>query len=231
MESKSPDIAAQFLIAEFTALQERAKNFEEIKASRVNFYLLVVAAAGAVFSTATQSLDLFQRYYLESIILTAMFLLLLGVSTFKESVDYSGAIVILFRRAGRVRRWFVDFDQCIAPYVAFEAADDRPKFNIPYSLIAWRGAETVVMLFNVIASTAIAGCVVLKVIQINQIIASGILVVVAASSWFLQTLYVYRKMLKAQKSDVELKRVNFPYEEYLKKSAGHQSSDIQEILA
>jgi hypothetical protein len=32
MEFKRPDIAAQFLIAEFTALQERAKNFEKIKA-------------------------------------------------------------------------------------------------------------------------------------------------------------------------------------------------------
>jgi len=219
MESKNPDTVAQFLIAEFNALQERAKNFEEIKASRVNFYLLVVAAAGAVFSTATQIINLFQQFYLESIVLTATILLLLGISTLKDSVDYSGAIVILFRRAGRVRRWFVDFEQSVAPYVAFEPSDDRPKFSVPYSLIAWRGAETVVMLFNVISSAAIIGCVVLKVIQINQIIASVVIVAVAASAWFLQMLYVYRRMLKAQKSDVELKRVHFPYKEYLERSA------------
>jgi len=230
MEYKNPDIVAQFLIAEFNALQERAKNFEDIKASRVNFFLLVVAATGAIFSTATQ-IDLFRQYYIESIILTALILLLLGLSTLKHSVDYSGAIVILFRRAGRVRRWFVDFDEKLTPYVAFEPADDRPKFSIPYSLLAWRGAETVVMLFNVISSTAIAGCIVFKIVQFTQTISLIILAGVAISVWYLQGLYVYNKMHKAQNSDTELSRVHFPHRKLAEKIEKQQSSEMQEILA
>lgn len=228
MENRNPDIIAQFLIAEFNALQERAKNFEDIKASRVNFFLLVVAAAGAIFSTANQ-IDLLKQYYLESIILTALVLLLLGLSTLKHSVDYSGAIVILFRLAGRARRWFVDFDEKVAPYVAFEPADDRPKFSISYSLLAWRGAETVVMLFNVISSTAIAGCIVFMIVKFTPIFALIILVGVAISTWYLQGLYVYRRMLNVQNSDSELRRIHFPYKDYTEKVAGQQSSEVQDL--
>ncbi|NUO79168.1 hypothetical protein HUU05_03755 [candidate division KSB1 bacterium] len=228
MESKSPEITAQFLIAEFNALQERAKNFEEIKANRVNFYLLVVAAIGAIFSTATQAFDLFQKYFSESIVLTAAVLLLLGVSTLKDSVDYSGAIVIFFRRAGRIRRWFADFDQSIAPYLAFQPADDRPTFSVPYSLSAWRGAETVIILFNVISSTAIVACGVLKITRFNPFFASIILIVFAIMMWFLQTFYVYRKMHKAQEAESGLKRIHFPYKDYSEKIAQNDKGKIQE---
>lgn len=228
MESKSPEVTAQFLIAEFNALQERAKNFEEIKANRVNFYLLVVAAVGAVFSTATQALDVFQKYFSESILLTATVLFLLGVSTLKDSVDYSGAIVIFFRRAGRVRRWFADFDQSIAPYLAFQPADDRPTFSVPYSLTAWRGAETVIILFNVISATAIAACGVLKITQITTLFASLILSVFAILMWLLQTVYVYKKMLKAQEAESKLKRIRFPYKDYLETIAQNDKHKIQE---
>jgi hypothetical protein len=224
---KNPDIAAQFLIAEFNALQERAKNFEEIKASRVNFFLLVVAAAGAVCSAAAQ-INLFQQYYLAIISLTATVLLLLGISTLKHSVNYSGAIVILFRRAGRIRRWFVDFDEKIAPYVAFEPADDRPTFRIHYSLLEWRGAETVVMLFNVITCAVIIGYILLKIACFSLLISSIASVVVAVSTWFLQMLYVYKWMQNVESSDSEIRNTHFPYNEYLKKESRQQSQDEQD---
>lgn len=216
--SKNPEIIAQFLIAEFNALQERAKNCEEIKASRVNFFLVVVAALGASFSAAIQ-INIFQKYYLEAITLTAIVVLLSGFSTLKHSVYYSGMSIIILRRAGRIRRWFVDFDDNIEKYVAFEPADDKPNFTIPSRFLLLRGAETIVMIFNVVSMSIIATSflwIILRpftTLYLSTSISSISLAIVAVLTWKLQKRYIDKSLLGFQEND-EKYNVKFPNEKY-----------------
>lgn len=216
--SENPEITAQFLIAEFNALQERAKNCEEIKASRVNFFLVVVAALGASFSAAIQ-INILQQYYLEVLILTAIVVLLSGLSTLKHSVYYSGMSVIQFRRAGRIRRWFVDFDDKIENYVAFEPVDDKPTYAIPSRLLLFRGAETIVMIFNVVSISVIVASplwIILRpvtTIYLSLSISSISSIIVGVLAWKLQKRYIEKSLLGFQDND-EKYNVNFPNEKY-----------------
>jgi len=200
--SKNTEIAAQFLIAEFNALQERAKNFEEIKANRVNFFLLIVAAVGAIISAADQ-IKVLQQYFLESILLAAVVLLLLGLSTLQHSVYYSSAIVDFFRRAGRIRHWFIDFDRTIEDHFPFEPADDRPnyywkrdRFIEKFQLNLWRGGEPIIVIFNVISVLTIAECILLKSSYFSWIMSSMFLLPLAIATWVLQIRYVDKRVQK-----------------------------------
>lgn len=219
--SKNTEIAAQFLIAEFNALQERAKNFEEIKASRVNFFLLIVAAVGAIISAVDQ-IRVLQQYFLESILLAAVAILLLGLSTLQHSVYYSSAIVEFYRRAGKIRHWFIDFDGTIEDHLPFEPADDRPKyywkknrFIEKFQLNLWRGGEPVIIIFNVISVLTIAECILLKFFYLSWIMSSMFLFLLAIATWVLQIRYVDKRMQKSEEKGKD--KAHFKYEDYLKK--------------
>jgi hypothetical protein len=151
-KNQSSDHIVQFLIAEFNAMYASAKEYEEIKSSRVNFFLLVVAAVVAGFSAATQ-LVVVKTNLAISIMLTDSVLLLLGFATLKNSVEYSIAVVSFLRRANRVRRWFFEKHKEIIPFIAFPATDDLPKFNLGFKRLLWRGAEPILLVLNAIFVT------------------------------------------------------------------------------
>jgi hypothetical protein len=213
-ESKSPEYGDQLLIAEFNALYERAKSFEEIKAGRVNFFLFMVGALGAGFSAAAQ-IQVIQQNLFYCIISIATVLFLVGISTLKHSVEYSVAIISFFRRAGRVRRWFFERNKSIAPYLAFHAADDRPTFNLPFSLLLWRGAEPVVIILNAVLGAIIIEIIAFQISNFTIVIYSISAVIFVCLIWLLQLYYVRSKMSKLEKvqKGEATKGIHFPYKD------------------
>src|SRR4051794_40397012 len=123
--------SADFLLAEFETLQNRAISIEQNKSNRINFLLIIAAALIAGIGQIVGN-SILQPYQSTVVFIAAVTLLLLGIFTLKHSVDDSVAIVILFRRAGRIRLWFVEQDNPIGQYVAFEYGDDRPRMDSPY---------------------------------------------------------------------------------------------------
>lgn len=202
-------VSSEFLLTEFNALQQRAISLEEVKSSRVNFFLIVVAATIAGFS-GIAGLSTFQAYYPVIIMLGSLILLLLGISTLNHSVDYSAAIVVLYRRAARVRRWFVDHNPEIEPYVAFEPNDDRPRMDTPY--LSWRGGEAVILVANAVSSAIIVG------IGLSFLLWFWIwvgVVVMIPIAWLFQLWYIHRKLRLGDQS--EEKRTHFAYQDVVKK--------------
>ncbi len=199
--------SAQFLIAEYNALQARAINLEEIKSGRLNFFLLIAGAIVAALS-AFRGDSIFGYGYRSGVFLSAMILLLLGILTLKNSIDYSIAIVLLHRRAGRMRRWFVDHDESIKKYVAFEAADDRPRLKMPTSLLAWRGAEPVLLIINVI-SVSVASAIAISFFR-SEIFPWIGGAIAALLGWFFQNWYIARKLIKQERD--EKKHALFPFQ-------------------
>ena len=202
--SKSED----FLLAEFEALQERAISVEDIKSNRVNFFLILVGATLAGFSGLANVSEI-GGLYLALVGLGAFVLLLLGLSTLKNLSDYSISRVILLRRAGRVRRWFVERDPSIREYVAFPPNDDRPKMFIGDSLLSWRGGEPAIVITNATMVSIIAGIGLSKLLLTEGTVIGMALIFLLA--WKAQVWYLKRKLLEIQKWD--LKRVNFPSED------------------
>ncbi len=202
----SDSLSAEFLLTEYNALQDRARSLEEIKSGRLNFFLLVVGAAIAGLSNLYNG-GPFVSVYRIGVLVSVLVLFLLGILTLKSAVDYSMAIVVLYRRAGRIRRWFVDRDETISRYVAFEPADDRPRMSMPSSFFAWRGGEPVLVVINMVSAGVLVGAG-LSFIR-NDILPWAGMGVTALLTWILQNLYIAKKLDKGER--LEEKRVMFPF--------------------
>jgi phosphatidylserine synthase len=186
--------SAEFLLAEFNALQERAVSYEEIKSSRVNFYLVVVAAALASFPALIEHAQISLH---GGLAILASLILVLGLVTLDQIVEYSIAITAFYRAAGRVRVWHVEQNPDIAPYVAFSPRDDRPAIRVKFRAQVFRGADATVL---VTSSVALATLVVSLlrhwyIMQWWVWIPTGVMVAFAA--WYLQKGYIYMKLRRA----------------------------------
>ena len=197
-------LSAEFLLAEFNALQERAISLEEIKSGRLNFFLLVAGAIIAGLSSLYGN-STFSSMYLIGVLISSVVLFLIGMLTLKNIVDYSIAIVSLYRRAGRIRRWFVDQDSGLNKYVAFEPTDDRPKIKISSNLLAWRGGEPILMVINMVSASALVGSA-LSLLHYDIKPWIGMILVVPVV-WFFQNLYITRRLNERER--LEIQRVNF----------------------
>jgi len=208
-ETTKLECASQFLLAEFNSLQERARSYELIKSSRVNFFLVIVAAVGGIFTTISK-MKVVESYFVETLLALSIMVLLLGLLTLNTLIDYSVAIVMFYRRAGRIRKWFVDLKLDIEKYIAFDATDQRPKFTISSRLIHWRGGESVLMLINCLAFSLIAGILIFKSINISIVVKMFVLTIIGILFWFLQLQYIHKKMRDAERSKGAVNNVNFP---------------------
>lgn len=88
--------SVEYMIAEFNALQGSVARLEETKSSRVNFYLLIVAALLAGLSGVADGTNLLMHPNIV-IAIAAFVLLILGIAVLNQLVHYSGAIVSLSR--------------------------------------------------------------------------------------------------------------------------------------
>lgn len=203
----------QFMIAEFNALQERAKMLEEIRAGRINFYLLFVAAVGASFSAFSQ-FKYYQRYASEIILIICLILLALGFSTLFHSTEYSRASTNFYRAAGRIRRWFYDQYPQIAPYLPFAPADDIPNIKLSFFYVIWRGAEPIVILINTALLAIINVDAIVTYFTVNKIVIIVVAFLTFTFGWLAQNFYVYQRMDKSQKRNKNhYAQVRFPFDQ------------------
>jgi hypothetical protein len=202
------EMSAQFLLAEYAALQARASHYEEIKSKQVNFFLVVAASAGAIASAIIKE-KIFPNHMHEAIIGLSIFTLILGVLTLRMLITYSMAVVAFYRRAGRIRRWFVDRDRALQKYVAFEPNDDRPTFTNVGGYTYWRGAESILLLLNSIATISIALSVLYQCTSNTCLVVLTILVF-GIISWYLQASYTQKKLKKTEEAEWSVNNINFP---------------------
>lgn len=208
-KSNDIEIVSQFLLAEFNSLQETARDYEKIKSNRVNFYLLIIAAAGAIFSTIS-NIKFLESYLVESSILICLLILILGLLTLKTLSDYSISIVVFYRKTGRIRKWFISQNPDIEKYVGFGASDDIPKFIIDNHLIHWRGGETILLFLNCLSFSLISIILMFEIINLHILILIILSFILGCFFWFIQVKYINRKMKKVENSEYVKKQVNFP---------------------
>lgn len=189
-------------MAEFEAIQQRAIQMEQSKSSSINFYFIIVAAAiAAVPGMLSLVPDTMARPLLMAMLL---FIFLAGIRTLENSVDQAINAVRLYRRAGRIRKYFHDVCQDIQGYLPFEASDAFPRINLPASL-AYRGAEVTVFTVNVVSLSGVFG---IAFSYLSVWLSLAIFVTFMCFSWVLQQRYFRGKLRRSE--DVAKKRVYFP---------------------
>jgi hypothetical protein len=216
-ETEKIEVSVNFLIAEFNALQQRATTLEQVKSSQLNFFLLVVAATAAGLASLAGNAA-FASYLPASFLFAFLFVFLLGVATLLQSVNYSVSIISFYRRAGRIRRWFVDFHQDIARYIAFQANDDRPPYKIMRSHIAARGGDAVLLMVNAASFAGVTAslAIILFKTELTGALVGGGLSGVAI--WLIQYRLVQMQLSAEEQRKAE--HVRFPYKPVSLPAAG-----------
>lgn len=194
MEQNDKQLGAEFLLAEFNAIQQRAIQIEQSKSNSVNFYLVIVAAT---IAGVPGMLSLIPQEATR-IVLIAMFLFIfiIGSLTLDHSINQAANIIRLYRCSGKIRRFFLENSNDIKSYLPFEANDAFPRIYIKSNL-AYRGSEVVVSTINV-ASFFIVIAIAFSII--SWVLSVTIAVIVAIIAWVLQEKYFRRKLQRFEKS-------------------------------
>jgi hypothetical protein len=187
----------------------------------INFYLVIVTAfSGGLVLIATSDNPALVSLSLPAVCLVLMFLLVIGVSTLRQCMDLAATVITLYRRAGRVRRWFADQDLKSEKYLPFTIGDDRPQFNPNYALL--RGMEAILLIVNAAIAGALGGFIYETLIyffalknlsisdSVNLSIGLGIGIGLSFITWRIQVWYANRFMRLWESRQVKTGMVHFP---------------------
>jgi hypothetical protein len=197
MSNSHNEMSDEFMLAEFNAIQSHVIKFEEAKSNRVNFFLIVVAAAAAGVSGLIGNSN-FQAAVNLIIAFASFGLLILGIAVLNQLIRYSEAIVGLYRRAGRIRRYFVDSDAGIKPYLAFEASDDRPLMNIGSAYLEFRGGDVILLTLNSTFFAIFTFVLISTSFSLSDWFASPLAMGSGLMAWFGQKIRIRARLRKIE---------------------------------
>jgi len=208
------EVIAQYLIAEFEVLHQRAQAHEQMVIARTNFFIaLTTAVLGGLL--------LFLKEYVKDwvllsviIITTLLFLLIVGWTVFIQSIDSKASVAIYYRRAGRIRRWFVDNAVNIEKYIPFKATDARPLLYVPWAPL--RHLNITVVSVNA-GLSAILFSYVCFILLRGKLVFEDLLLIIGGCSIGMFALIFYwqfsiykHRLLAKENSEEEKKAVHFP---------------------
>ncbi len=126
------EIIANYLLSEFDILHQRADEIERSVAKKTDFFIaLTTAILGGFVVIFGKQMDEKVTFF---VLLIALILLqIFGWTIFKQSVDLSTSSTLFYRRAGRIRRWFLDNSPGIERYVPFPVTDELPPLYVSHS--------------------------------------------------------------------------------------------------
>ena len=187
MNQNNSGIISDYLLMEFDKLHQRAALQEQAITNKVNFFLVAVTAViGGIFVVGSNLGAIPHFWLLTSIVLILMFII--GLSTFLQVLDLTANATFYYRRAGRIRRWFVDLEPSVVKYMAFAPSDDQPPFLPRRGFL--RGVESVLVLLNALLAASFSASLSLEYIKLNLTKILIIFGAVFVGIWLLQAFYV-----------------------------------------
>ena len=216
-DSLDKEIIAQYLISEFEMLHQRAEAHEQFIASKTNFFVgLTTATLGGLLFLLNESVgEVVPLVIMVVGFFALVFLLIVGWVIFKQSVDMAASAAIYYRRAGRIRQWFVDNAPSVERYIPFTVTDERPPLYVSYAPL--REFNTVVASVNA-GLIAILGDFTLfawALPRLSLALLIGLMAVAGLllfGAMFYLQFRVYKAHLVAkERSEKERGKVHFPH--------------------
>ena len=230
------DIIAEYLITELQMVQQRASQQEQSIATRTNLYIASLSiVAGGVFIAIDKLIS--SSFLLPLIVVVLIFFAALGYVTLSQVLDSYTSSISLYRRMGRIRRFFIDKNPRIVKYMPFAFGDDRPLYFVKYAPL--RGIEAILPLANSLV-TGVSGSIVFWIIfySINTALILWITTlfgaIVSFLAWRLQLRYIRNTLKGREHREKSQGRILFPsdskiyndvelLEELLKKDKFHEN--------
>lgn len=210
--AKNNDKLDEFMISEFQTITSRVLNIEQTRATRVNYYIVLVTGIFGSFVLSFQNLkDTFATSIL------ALFLssisLMLGVAILNECTDLAAQIVFLYRRAGRIRCWFHDKNPKVLPYLPWMPGDDTPPFRDDPGFATFVGSDSILFFGNSISASVFVYFLFYE-LTIYSVIVSMISALIAfILSGALQNIFLRRSRNKYERIGTRENSIHFPMAE------------------
>lgn len=210
------EVVAQYLLSEFEVLNQRAMQYEQSIVNKTNFFLATLTAVGGGAILLSTQLTLSTEFYLVGGLILAVALLVLGITTLAQVVDIGASATFLYRRAGRIRKWFLEYDSRLQPYIPFVVGDDSPPYVMETSKL--RGIEAVLLIANsAIAGFLGGGCIFTcwdtQIFAYEEIFSLIVGIVSFFVFWKIQAVYVTHLLRKWEHREKIEGWVHFPAEE------------------
>ena len=217
-EKLSIDALAQHMTAELQILNQSADHARDMLMNKVNFFLILVTAIGSGLILMS-TVDNLQNLVPMLSLVVIFILIVMGINTLRQGLDLSASAVTFYRRAGRIRRWYMEQTPTIKPYLPFESgADNLPRMSSNF--INLRGAESILLLTNGSLCGILIGFIGYFLMNsipslstpINIEIALGLGLIIVWLAWVLQVNYIRRFMKNWEERQEKLKLIHFPEE-------------------
>lgn len=209
-QSNNDEIIAPFMVAEFETLTSRILSIEQTQATRVNFYIVIITAIFGGLVLLLQNQTSQASFYLFAIA-ASLLAFLFGIALLTEYVELAAQVVFLYRRAGRIRRWFHDKNPSVLPYLAWTPGDDTPPFKDDPGFATFAGKDSILWLGNSISGAFLIFILFISLASIAMVyFALLIAIVVLGIVWWLQDKYIAHMMNKYEKVGSEKNRIHFP---------------------
>jgi len=217
----SKDAIAQYLAADLTSMTQRAIQYENLLANKINFYLVLVTAAigGLIFIANVSEI---KPLILPIACLVLLVLAIMGLVTLLQGLDLSANTTFMFRRMGRVRQWFLDCEPRLFPYLPFSPGDDKPTHYVEYARL--RSTESILLIVNAVLIAMLGSLFWLFVgMQVFRLpftlpatpylIALGIGTLLFICTWWAEFSYAQKFMKVREKRAKEESYIHFPSDE------------------
>jgi len=219
----SNEAIAQYLTADLGSMTQRAIQYENLLANKINFYLVLVTAAigGLLFVANVPEI---KPLLIPIACLVLLILSIMGVVTLFQGLDLSASTTFMFRRMGRIRQWFLDQDPNLFPYLPFMPGDDKPTYYVEYARL--RSTEAILLIVNAVL-IAMLGALLwifigMQVLRLSfnfsampYLIALGIGTLLFICAWWFEFNYAQNFMKNREKKAKEDGYINFPSAEIL----------------
>ncbi|MEM7330818.1 MAG: hypothetical protein AAF490_01910 [Chloroflexota bacterium] len=205
-ENKKPDpLSAQFLIAEFQETNQEYRRRKEEGLSRLNFFIALTTTVwgGVIALNEFSSIDILTWQAIS--IGALIFLLAVGWEFHHYSIKRGISTDEIVRAMARIRRYFVDHDPSILPYLTWKT-DDEPTILLLANRSKIRRTTAMIESLN----AGILLWFILNLIQANWLVR----IIVAILGYFVvfQVLKAFAQHeYEKANLEVEEKSILFPY--------------------
>ena len=229
--ANSDELAAPFMVAEFTTLTDRILEIEKTRTTRVNYYIVIVSAAIAGITLVTGS-NATNPPTSTPILVTAILLavFLIGIAILRENLTLAAQAVFMFRRAGRIRCWFLDKSPSILSYLPWSPGDDTPTFLADPDHSTFAGKDSILWLGNSVSVAALLLSILLSFTFLLPVASWLISGAVCIGLWAAQNVYIGYKAEKYEKMGKERGRIHFPRERGANTASQKKEGNMRKLI-
>jgi len=168
-ENNANEASVRFLLAEFANVESERLRLKSEAIQRLNFFLTVTSAVLGGLLLFTQFKSTINVKFEYVAIIALGFLSIIGWQTFRFVVQRDINTDLILRAGGRIRRFFVDNDPAIKPYLMWEDHDEPTGYVLKNDSAIRRTNQTTLALLlslmvGIIVSLFLDGLLIFSVV-------------------------------------------------------------------